>query len=251
MTKAQHIKRIRSLILKLVQPIVGHRLLDLGCGDGAFTQELQKFTGASDVYGIEINPSLATAAKKKRGIIVSRSNLDAPWPYPDDYFDAVIANQIIEHVCDTDHFLLELRRVLKPSGFAIISTQNLAGTGNLASLVLGYQPLSAFVSDVIYIGNPFNPQNGHERNARYPGHRRIFTRPALHQLLRCYGFLIEASKVCGWYPFRDPFCRVLERVLPRYGSTLIVKVRRHAHTRFLNRLKVARAENINLYYLKK
>ncbi|HNW87567.1 MAG TPA: class I SAM-dependent methyltransferase [Candidatus Limiplasma sp.] len=52
-------------------------------------------------------------------------------PYGDNTFDVVIANHVIEHVPDEQKALSEVMRVLKPGGFAILSTlvyQNLAQT---------------------------------------------------------------------------------------------------------------------------
>lgn len=43
-------------------------------------------------------------------------------PYPDEAFDFVIANHVLEHVGDDVLALAELRRVLKPGGIAILQT---------------------------------------------------------------------------------------------------------------------------------
>jgi SAM-dependent methyltransferase len=41
-------------------------------------------------------------------------------PYPDAHFDALIANHILEHIDDDWRALAEIRRVLRPGGFAIL-----------------------------------------------------------------------------------------------------------------------------------
>jgi len=43
-------------------------------------------------------------------------------PYPDETFDLVIANHVLEHVTDDARALEEVRRVLKPGGYAILQT---------------------------------------------------------------------------------------------------------------------------------
>jgi SAM-dependent methyltransferase len=43
-------------------------------------------------------------------------------PYPDNHFDLVICNHVLEHVPDDDLALSEMRRVLKPAGCAILQT---------------------------------------------------------------------------------------------------------------------------------
>jgi ubiquinone/menaquinone biosynthesis C-methylase UbiE len=44
------------------------------------------------------------------------ANLDEGWPFEDESFDLVHANQVIEHVGRLDHFVEETRRVLRPGG---------------------------------------------------------------------------------------------------------------------------------------
>ena len=45
-------------------------------------------------------------------------------PYRDNYFDFVICSEILEHLSDDKKALLEVERVLKPSGFLIITVPN-------------------------------------------------------------------------------------------------------------------------------
>lgn len=69
-------------------------------------------------------------------------------------FDLVHANQVIEHLYETDLFIKEIYRILKKGGYAIISTPNLAGLHNIVSLILGKQPFPAHVSNEIVLGTP-------------------------------------------------------------------------------------------------
>ena len=70
-----------------------------------------------------------------RGIV----GLDATaLPYPDSRFDAVLANHVLEHVGDDWRALAEIRRVLRPGGFAILQVpvaQRLAVTREDPSIV--------------------------------------------------------------------------------------------------------------------
>ena len=49
-----------------------------------------------------------------------------PLSLPTNSTDLVIALEIIEHLFDTDFFLNEIHRILKPEGLLILSTPNLA-----------------------------------------------------------------------------------------------------------------------------
>lgn len=48
-------------------------------------------------------------------------------PYPDDYFDFVLANHVLEHVLDDAQALQEIFRVLRPGGYAILQTPYASG----------------------------------------------------------------------------------------------------------------------------
>jgi 2-polyprenyl-3-methyl-5-hydroxy-6-metoxy-1,4-benzoquinol methylase len=67
---------------------------------------------------------------------------------------------MIEHLRDTDGFMIELQRVLKPGGIAVISTNNLASWHNIVALMLGAQPFPADVSSNFAIGKLFGPFPG-------------------------------------------------------------------------------------------
>lgn len=52
-------------------------------------------------------------------------------PFADESFDAVVSFETIEHVNEVDHFLEEMKRVLKPGGLFICSTPNIYYTFHL------------------------------------------------------------------------------------------------------------------------
>jgi ubiquinone/menaquinone biosynthesis C-methylase UbiE len=81
-------------------------LLDLGCDAGGRTTWLAEQTGAREVHGIEISEDRAAIAAEK-GIQVHVGDLNTAFPYPDQSFDLVVSNQVIEHVADTDRFVSE------------------------------------------------------------------------------------------------------------------------------------------------
>jgi ubiquinone/menaquinone biosynthesis C-methylase UbiE len=73
---------------------------------------------------------------KSKGIVVFKANLNKSFPLPDNSIDQVCANQVIEHRIDTDNFVSEIYRVLKPNGSVVIATENLASWHNIAALLL-------------------------------------------------------------------------------------------------------------------
>jgi SAM-dependent methyltransferase len=148
-------------------------------------------------------------------------------PFADRTFDLVHTNQLIEHVRDTDGFVSEIRRVLKPGGMACISTNNLASWHNIASLVLGYQPFPMHVSDRLIIGNPLNPEHGSPHVDAGRVHVRLFTARALSELCAHHGIALLRMRTVGYYPLPPRVLgRVAARVDPRHGAFLIGLFRR-------------------------
>jgi 2-polyprenyl-3-methyl-5-hydroxy-6-metoxy-1,4-benzoquinol methylase len=109
----------RRFLLEHVCP--GDRVLDVGCGEGRFAEELAA-TGAS-VVGVDL------AAEPLRRAHARNPQLDlrlvaeeGPWGLVDSSFDVVWAGEVIEHVPDTAAWLSEVRRVLRSGGTLLIST---------------------------------------------------------------------------------------------------------------------------------
>jgi SAM-dependent methyltransferase len=220
-------RRNQERILELCPPLPGARLLDLGCANGAFTMELARRIGAAESHGVEFVAELAAGARA-RGVQVAPTNLNERFPYESESFDVVHSNQVIEHLEKTDSFLKEVHRVLRPTGYALISTNNLASWHNIFSLVLGMQPTPCHVSDEVVVGNRFDPGRGREHPERGATHLRVFSYRALLELLELHGFTIDALVTSGYYPFGPRIADVFCRIDRRHGAFLIARARRRA-----------------------
>lgn len=204
-------------------PIPGGVLVDLGCGDGTFTSAFAERARPARTVGIETEPTLAAQATA-RGIEVQASDLGGPLPFEDGSIDAIVSNQVIEHLSDTDIFLREIRRVLKPTGYVVLSTNNMASWHNVASLVAGWQPMPNHVSDEVIVGNPLNVDDQND-GSPYPMHRRIFTNRALRELAAHHGLQIEVDLTAGYYPLGERASRIATRIDRRHGAFLVQRYR--------------------------
>jgi SAM-dependent methyltransferase len=102
----------------------GRRVLDAGCGAGYGSAELVK--SALSVVGADAAAE-ATAYAREHYRLPNLHFEQASCgglPHPDATFDLVVAFEVIEHLPDWRAFLLEVRRVLAPSGQFIVSTPN-------------------------------------------------------------------------------------------------------------------------------
>lgn len=199
------------------------RYLDLGCNDGRETIKRAGRIQSKKIFGIEIVPRQAKKAQKM-GIDVWVADLNKKWKYPVNYFDAITANQIIEHVSNVDHFLSELRRVLKKRGYAIISTENGSSWHNIFASIMGWQVFSSTnVSSLSGgVGNPFALHRG--KRPRFPSwtHKTIFNYQGLKEILELYGFKVESCKGSGYHPLWPSF-GAIEPYHAHYLSIKVIK----------------------------
>lgn len=210
----------RRVILGALRPVPGGSLLDLGCADGDFTLQVAARAKAERVCGVEFVEPWAERARAN-GIDCVVADLGARLPYDDASFDVVHSNQVIEHLPRTDVFLREIRRVLKPGGHAVISTNNLASWHNVVSLVLGWQPTPCHVSDEVIVGNPANAYEGYEGAVDGQQHLRVFTGRALAGLAAFHGLTLDLDRTAGYYPLPVALARVMTRIDRRHGAFLV------------------------------
>ena len=110
-------------LLKKLKVTKGQRLLDIGCGAGEKLAILRDSLGL-DVTGIEPKPAAAHTARSMFGLTVT-AGVFSPGDYPENSFDLVRINHVIEHVPDPVNLLNGIYRVLKPGGLLIGETENI------------------------------------------------------------------------------------------------------------------------------
>ena len=116
----------------------GARVLDLGCGDGALLDLLQRERGCSG-YGIEIADENVFACVK-RGVNVIQLNLDQGLSiFDDDSFDVVLQIDTLQHLRNAETMLRETARVGK---LGIVAFPNFAHWPNRLSVVRGRVPVT-------------------------------------------------------------------------------------------------------------
>jgi len=101
----------------LLRGIKNPKILDVGCGTGGTSNIFLKF---GNLIGIDISFSALKIASKKGLENIFRSNL-TNIPLQDEIFDIITALDVIEHVRDDSIVLLELKRLIKNTGYLIIT----------------------------------------------------------------------------------------------------------------------------------
>ncbi len=152
----------------------GARLLDIGCGNGAFVRAARAW--GWDAEGLDPDPN-AAAVVRAAGLPITVGSLPK-LGYPDASFAAVTMSHSIEHLHDPLAGLHEIRRILQPGGTVWIATPNLDSNGHE---VFGAE----------WVG--LDP----------PRHLVLFTAPSLISTLSQAGFVeirqVRSSFVTQWY----------------------------------------------------
>jgi 2-polyprenyl-3-methyl-5-hydroxy-6-metoxy-1,4-benzoquinol methylase len=115
-------------------------LLEVGCGSGAFAANLKKVRKEAgtpvDVWGVEMDADAAEQAARSLDKVL-QGDVAAVLPeLPAGHFDAVILNDVIEHVLDPESLLTSLRPLLKPGGHLVASLPNVRYFFNVVDLAV-------------------------------------------------------------------------------------------------------------------
>jgi ubiquinone/menaquinone biosynthesis C-methylase UbiE len=204
-------------ILDCTADICG-KVLDIGCFDGFITEKMIE-QGNKEVIGMDrLEKALEIA--DKRGIKTVLGDVDNAYiPFPDNYFDCVVAADVFNSVYDADAALEEIARVLKPNGKFILTIPNLTSCGNRLLMLFGSAPYNLEV-----------------RARQGAGHLRLYTFKTMRSLLEDCQFAIEnmSSTVCA-FPlirllpikpeYQQPrifFSKFLARLFPKWGESIVV-----------------------------
>lgn len=101
-------------------PLAGQRLVDAGCGPGWYADALRR-QGATVVPLDGALEELTGAGAAPQGSLVADATR---LPLPDASCDGVVCSNLLEHTADTSAVLAEVRRVLRPDGWAYVSWTN-------------------------------------------------------------------------------------------------------------------------------
>jgi len=178
------------------------KVLDIGCGMGDDLYNIKTVLphGNLELCGIECHPPYIAQARQK-GVNVLEFDIEKQtWPVADEYYDIVIANQILEHTKEIFWILSEISRTLKKGGRLILGVPNLLSLHNRLTMMCGGHPIS------IELLGP---------------HVRGFTAPAVRRLIEADGyFKILQMRASNFYPFPPPISKVLSRILPTFSVCL-------------------------------
>lgn len=128
-----------------------------------------------------------------------------PFPYPNEHFKTVLCCELLEHLpTDPMHMMGEINRILKPGGFLVLTTPNIASLRSIAAVLLGFHPQ--------LFSTYLRPKDG-ETDAR---HHREYTPSEIRLLLEISGFEITLLETGAFHAEPKPEFGWVEHLLGRY-----------------------------------
>ena len=117
---------LKKILYKLrankIHKILGSQgsVLDVGCANGAFLRSL-KLYGQYELHGLDIKN---TGIDFKEYGIIFREGVLEELEYPKNHFDAVVLDNLLEHVPEPKIFMDRVFSILKPGGYVFGTTPN-------------------------------------------------------------------------------------------------------------------------------
>jgi 2-polyprenyl-3-methyl-5-hydroxy-6-metoxy-1,4-benzoquinol methylase len=149
------------------------KLLDVGCGAGAFGRLVKERWGAQ-VWGLEINAAAAAAAREDLDHVLVGDVHTALHRFAGQRFDCITCLDVLEHLVDPEAVLRQAAELLAPNGMLVAVVPNVLYIGHLIRL---------FVSkDWRYEDHGILDRS----------HVRFFTRKSFARTLAEAGFLVES-----------------------------------------------------------
>lgn len=180
----EHRQRLaRDLELIEHRLAAGDRVLECGAVPPILTGALAEL--GLEIDAVDVRPERFSSAISALGLAVARCDIETEvLPFDDEGFDAVLFNELFEHLRINPIFTFgEVHRVLRLGGRLVLSTPNLRSFRGLRNLLLGHQAHA--VSGGLYRQYDKLETLGHM------GHVREYTAREVCDFLRNFGFEIR------------------------------------------------------------
>jgi ubiquinone/menaquinone biosynthesis C-methylase UbiE len=113
------------LVAQLLGDVRGLSIVDVGCGTGRHALALS--ARGADVTAVDFSEEMLARARTKPGADRVRfvaHDLARPLPFADASFDRATCGLVLDHIGELERFFIDVRRVLRPRGFAVFSVMH-------------------------------------------------------------------------------------------------------------------------------
>lgn len=120
--KKDYYSSVRSEMLQFV-PENCQRVLEVGCGEGGFISTVKKMT-AAEAWGVDISEESISIASEHIDKAICTDLTEDMSILPNNYFDAIFFNDVLEHIIDPESLLKDISSKLSSNGVVIASIPN-------------------------------------------------------------------------------------------------------------------------------
>lgn len=110
-------------------------VLEIGCGTGAFGALVKQQRGCR-YTGVELMSQAAELARSQLDEVIVANIEQTPLPFPQQSFDCLVCNDVLEHLVDPWAALRTLTGFLRPGGYIVISLPNVRFSEVVKNLVV-------------------------------------------------------------------------------------------------------------------
>lgn len=143
-------------------PFPSGRGLDLGCGDGRILKRILGHVGPREMTGIDLDSRETDAARALGLYAAVHTGPASEIPEPDNSFDFVFSNSVLEHIPNLAEVFVEVARVLKPGGTFVFTVPAITFPDALYGPVLPWQSREAYLELMkrrLALVHLFSPEN--------------------------------------------------------------------------------------------
>ena len=176
--RTDYYRNLRPEMLPFI-PAEARRILEVGCGSGAFAEHLRQERESAgrpvEIWGVEMDAEAAVVASGRIDRLLQGDAAEILPGLPEEHFDCVILNDVIEHVLEPGGLLRAVHRVLEPGGHLVASIPNVRYFFNVVDLA-------------VHGRWDYTDEGICDRT-----HLRFFTRGSMVRLLEEAGFTVEGT----------------------------------------------------------
>jgi 2-polyprenyl-3-methyl-5-hydroxy-6-metoxy-1,4-benzoquinol methylase len=215
----------------LLQRYVSERVrwLDAGCGWRILGEDLENIENSlAETAGMVVGTDLEFGALAKHRNITRRvcATLDA-LPFPDQAFDLVTCNMVVEHLADPKTSLGEMVRLVSPNGRLVIHTPNLLNYLVFANHIVGKMLPRKLVLRLVQASDKRGESD------IFPTYYRANSVTKLRQLFEAFSLRLESTRILTspqpYFRFFAPLAflellwmRITMSWIPDFGATILV-----------------------------
>lgn len=202
----------------------GNKVIDLGFYPGTLMRELKGLLQENiSCYGAGLKvdkdfesfmqPYVKECIEIELDPFYEKSNKNIQLPYDDEFFDAVIATEILEHLISPLEMIAEGSRILKKGGLFMITTPNVSHIGAVIKLIMGRSNYERLDRSPMYL-----------QQDNWRGHIRYYDKKELKTLFYRAGLELLSHKYyreLGWTHAKWPLVKkmavgIVDQIAPIY-----------------------------------